>query len=240
MKFSPTSKKSAFWLGYRDNIPFWLIVAPFGLLFGVVATEAGFSILQTMIMTSFVVAGSSQFTALTLLQDDAPTFIILATSLAVNLRMAMYSAALVPHLGRAPLGIRALFAYFLVDQSYATSINIYSDNPEMTLSQKCRYFMGSFACLLPVWIFSTLIGALLGTKIPAEYALDFAMPICFIALSAPMMRSLPHFIAALVSMIGTLVFISAPYSTGLLMAAFLAMIAGVQTENWQKRRVKND
>jgi hypothetical protein len=41
-------------------------------------------------------------------------------------------------------------------------------------------------------------------------------------------------------MIGTLVFISAPYSTGLLMAAFLAMIAGVQTENWQKRRVKND
>ena len=181
MKFSPTSKKSAFWLGYRDNIPFWLIVAPFGLLFGVVATEAGFSILQTMIMTSFVVAGSSQFTALTLLQDDAPTFIILATSLAVNLRMAMYSAALVPHLGRAPLGIRALFAYFLVDQSYATSINIYSDNPEMTLPQKCRYFMGSFACLLPVWIFSTLIGALLGTKIPPEYALDFAMPICFIA-----------------------------------------------------------
>ena len=240
MNFSPTSKKSAYWLGYRDNIPFWLIVAPFGLLFGVVATEAGFSILQTMIMTSFVVAGSSQFTALTLLQDDAPTFIILATSLAVNLRMAMYSAALVPHLGRAPLGIRALFAYFLVDQSYATSINIYSDNPEMTLPQKCRYFMGSFACLLPVWIFSTLIGALLGTKIPPEYALDFAMPICFIALSAPMMRSLPHFIAALVSMIGTLVFISAPYSTGLLMAAFLAMIAGVQTENWQKRRVKND
>ena len=76
MKFSPTSKKSAFWLGYRDNIPFWLIVAPFGLLFGVVATEAGFSIFQTMIMTAFVVAGSSQFTALTLLQDDAPTFII--------------------------------------------------------------------------------------------------------------------------------------------------------------------
>ena len=134
MKFSPTSKKSAFWLGYRDNIAFWLIVAPFGLLFGVVATEAGFSIYQTMIMTAFVVAGSSQFTALTLLHDDAPTFIILATSLAVNLRMAMYSAALVPHLGRAPLGTRALFAYFLVDQSYATSINIYTNNPEMTLS----------------------------------------------------------------------------------------------------------
>ena len=240
MNINPTSSKSAFWLGYRDNIPFWLIVAPFGMLFGAVATEAGFTIIQTMIMTAFVVAGSSQFTALTLLQDGAPTLIILATSLAVNLRMAMYSAALVPHLGRAPLGMRALFAYFLVDQSYATSINAYTDNPEMTLIQKCRYFMGSFTCLLPVWLVSTYVGALVGAKIPPEYALDFAVPICFIALSAPMMRSLPHFMAALVSMGGTLIFISAPYSTGLLIAALLAMIAGVQTENWLKRRADND
>ena len=234
----PTSTKSAFWLGYRDNIPFWLIVAPFGLLFGAVATEAGFTIVQTMIMTAFVVAGSSQFTALTLLQDGAPTLIILATSLAVNLRMAMYSAALVPHLGRAPFGTRVVFAYFLVDQSYATSINAYTDNPEMTLAQKCQYFTGSFSCLLPVWLASTYIGALVGAQIPPEYALDFAVPICFIALSAPMMRSLPHFVAALVSMGGTLVFIGVPYSMGLLIAALFAMIAGVQTENWLKRRAQ--
>ena len=123
MNIDPTSSKSAFWLGYRDNIPFWLIVAPFGMLFGAVATEAGFTIIQTMIMTAFVVAGSSQFTALTLLQDGAPTLIILATSLAVNLRMAMYSAALVPHLGRAPLGMRALFAYFLVDSAVAEPLS---------------------------------------------------------------------------------------------------------------------
>jgi predicted branched-subunit amino acid permease len=135
--------------------------------------------------------------------------------------------------------MRALFAYFLVDQSYATSINIYAEHPEMTLTQKCRYFMGSFACLLPLWVGSTFVGALVGAKIPPEYALDFAVPICFIALSAPMMRSLPHFVAAMVSMAGTLVFIGVPYSMGLLIAALFAMIAGVQTENWLKRRVQN-
>ena len=150
----------------------------------------------------------------------------------------MYSAALVPHLGRAPLGMRALFAYFLVDQSYATSINAYTDNPEMTLTQKCWYFTGSFTCLLPLWVASTFVGALVGAKIPPEYALDFAVPICFIALSAPMMRSLPHFVAALVSMGGTLAFIGVPYSMGLLIAAFLAMIAGVQTEKLLKRRAQ--
>ena len=39
-----------------------------------------------------------------------PLRVALLTALAVNLRMAMYSAALVPHIGHAPLGQRALMA----------------------------------------------------------------------------------------------------------------------------------
>ena len=42
-----------------------------------------------------------------------------AASLAVNLRMAMYSASLVAHLGPARLWQRALVAYLNVDQTYA-------------------------------------------------------------------------------------------------------------------------
>jgi predicted branched-subunit amino acid permease len=239
MAHATTPLKTAFWLGYRDTIPFWLVVAPFGLLFGAVATEAGLTITQAMSMTVLVVAGASQFTALSLLTDNAPVAIIVAAALAVNLRMAMYSAALVPHLGREPLGMRVLYAYFLVDQSFAIAINKYTDNPEMTLRQKGLYYSGSFACLLPMWLGMSLTGILLGAQIPPEYALDFAVPICFIALSAPMMRSLPHFVAAIVSMVGALVFVNVPLSMGLLLAAFLAMIAGAQTEVWLKRRQAN-
>ena len=52
-----TSNKSAFWLGYRDTLPFWLVVGPFGLLFGAVATEAGLNLFEAMVMTTLVVAG---------------------------------------------------------------------------------------------------------------------------------------------------------------------------------------
>jgi predicted branched-subunit amino acid permease len=240
MAQTPTSTKSAFWLGYRDTIPFWLVVGPFGLLFGAVATEAGLNLFETIVMTVMVVAGAAQFTALTLMGENAPVLIILAAALAVNLRMAMYSAALAPHLGREPLGMRVLYAYFMVDQSFAIAINKYNECPEMTMRQKGVYYMGSFLCVFPVWTVMTLVGALIGAQIPPEYALDFALPICFIALSAPMMRSLPHFVAAIVSMIGAVLFVNIPYSLGLLLAAFIAMVVAAQLELWLKRRQAHD
>ena len=55
--------KSAFWNGFLDCAPFILVVASFGLLFGVVATEAGLNLLETMSMTVLVIAGAAQFTA---------------------------------------------------------------------------------------------------------------------------------------------------------------------------------
>ena len=64
-----------------------------------------------------VIAGAAQFTALQLLQEEAPTVIVLISALAVNLRMAMYSASLTPYIGSAPLWQRAFAAYLTVDQS---------------------------------------------------------------------------------------------------------------------------
>ena len=71
----------------------------------------GFSVL--------LIAGASQFTALQQMLDGAPVWIVLAAALTVNLRMAMYSAAMIPHFGDAPLWQRLLIAFFNVDQSYS-------------------------------------------------------------------------------------------------------------------------
>jgi predicted branched-subunit amino acid permease len=80
-----------------------IVVVPFAVLFGVVATEAGLDLLQVLLFSVSIFAGASQFAALQLMQDQAPVLIILATSLAVNLRLLMYSVAMAPHLGAAPL-----------------------------------------------------------------------------------------------------------------------------------------
>ncbi len=233
---APATTAGAFWRGYRDCSPFILVVAPIGVLFGAVATEVGLNVVETMVMTMLVIAGAAQFTALALIEEQAPTLIVIAAALAVNLRMAMYSAALVPHIGEAPLARRAFAAYFIVDQSFAVSIKAFDFDGGYSVAQKVVFIIGAASAIFPFWIGGTLVGALAGNAIPAGLSLDFAIPICFISITAPMMRSLPHFVAALVSIAAALALAWLPYYLWLLIAALLAMIAGAQTELWLERR----
>jgi predicted branched-subunit amino acid permease len=102
--------------GLRMGLPFSLVVVPFGLVFGVAAIEAGFDTLQTGLFSLLVGAGAAQLAALQMIVEGAPLLIVVLTGTAVNLRLAMYSASLAPHLGAAPLRQRALAAFFLIDQ----------------------------------------------------------------------------------------------------------------------------
>lgn len=230
------SARSAFFRGCRHALPFLIVVVPFAMLFGALATDAGLTMLEVITFSAVVFAGAAQFAALQLMQDQAPLLVILATSLAVNLRMVMYSIALSPHLGSAPLGIRATIAYFLVDQSYVTSIAEFDRNPAMSMAEKIAYFFGSIAPIAPLWYVSNIAGARLGQTIPPEYALDFAVPITFLAVIAPMIRTLPHVAAAGVSILAALLLATLPFGTGLLVAAGLAMAAGATLEYLLERK----
>ncbi|WP_299916684.1 AzlC family ABC transporter permease [uncultured Roseobacter sp.] len=240
---STTPKKrttaGAFWKGAADGAPFLLVVAPFAMLFGVLATEAGLDVLETLMFSAVVFAGAAQFTALQLMQENAPTAIVLASALAVNLRVAMYSASLTPWIGAAPLWQRAIAAYFTVDQSYACSVVQFEKEPQMTVPQRMAYFSGVLSPIVPTWYISTLFGALVGTQVPDTWALDFALPITFLALVAPMLRTPAHVIAAVVAIITSLLTAWVPYSLGLIIAGTLGMMAGAQTELVLERRKAN-
>ncbi|MEP0960619.1 MAG: AzlC family ABC transporter permease [Roseobacter sp.] len=221
---------SAFWRGAKDGTPFVFVVGPFAVLFGVLATEAGLNVLETLLFSVVVVAGAAQFTALQLMTEEAPTFIVLASALAVNLRMAMYSASLTPYLGEAPFWQRAFIAYFTLDQSYACSIVEYEKRPKLSIKERVAYFFGSVAPVAPAWYGCTLLGAMIGAEVPETWALDFALPITFLALVTPMLRTVPHLVAAFVSILVSLLAAGLPYSLGLLVAGVLAMMAGAQAE----------
>jgi len=231
------SLRSLYWTGVRHGAPFILVIAPFAMLFGVVGTEAGLNLAQVMGFSVVVIAGAAQFTAVQLMVQDAPTLIVLATALAVNLRMAMYSASLAPYLGAAPLWKRAAIAYLLVDQSYAVCHSRFEARPEMTLPERLAYYFGVITPVCPMWYAMTLVGALAGQGIPPEYALDFALPITFLALIAPALRTLAHIAAAAVSVILALLLTSLPYNTGVLVAGLGAMMVGAQIEHWMGRRI---
>jgi 4-azaleucine resistance transporter AzlC len=227
--------KSVLGRGIIDGLPFVLTAAPFGFLFGLVGTEAGLNLVEVMSMAVLVIAGAAQFTALAQMQDAAPVLLVVVAALAVNLRMAIYSAALAPHLGAAPLWQRAVAAYILVDNAYATGIAEFERRPDQPVATKMAYY---FAAALPVWIAwyaSTLAGALLGGNVPPEYGLDFAVPIAFLAILAPMLKTLAHLAAALTSLVVALALVAMPYNTELLVAAALAMMAGAEGERRRGR-----
>ncbi len=231
-------QRQVFWQGFRDCSPFIVIVIPFSLLFGVVARDAGLDVFQVVAMSAMVIAGASQFTALSLLADQAPVFVVLVASLAVNLRMAMYSAALVPHLGAAPMRLRVLMAYVMVDQTYAVASNKFEVEPQMPLPDKIAYYFGSILVVCLPWYLFTFLGAVLGQAIPPALSADFAVPVCFIALFAPMLRSLPHIVGAFVSVLASILFQAVPWSFGVILAAMLAIAVAAQVEFWQRRRAR--
>lgn len=231
-----STRKTPYRQGLIDGSPFILVIIPFATLFGVLATEAGLNVFETMAFSIVVIAGAAQFTALQLLQENVPTAIVLISALAVNLRMAMYSASLTPYIGAAPLWQRAICAYVTVDQSYVVGIAKFESEPEMTVPERVRYFLGAVTPVVPLWYLFTLVGALLGAQVPDSWALDFAIPITFLAMIAPMFRTAAHVIAALVAVVVSLLAAGVPYSLGLIIAGIAGMMAGAQTEMWMDRK----
>ncbi|HEY0214165.1 MAG TPA: AzlC family ABC transporter permease [Paenirhodobacter sp.] len=225
-----------FWRGARNALPFLLVIIPFGLLFGVAAMDIGLRLAEVMGFTVLVLAGASQFTALQLMRDHASTFMVIVTALAVNLRMAMYSVTLAPHLGAATPWHRVLIGYLMLDQTFALAQQEYERAPEMTLPQKVAYFFGTCLPTCVPWVIATLVGALAGQAIPRSLALDFAVPVTFLAMIAPILRSVPHLAAACVSVIAALALSWMPTGTGVLIAACLAMWTGATVERLLEQR----
>ncbi|WP_373355467.1 AzlC family ABC transporter permease [Pseudoroseicyclus sp. CXY001] len=233
---SETTLRSTYLLGLRDALPFILVVAPFAFLFGVVSAEAGLNLVEIFSFSFIVVAGASQLSALSVLQDNGTALVAIITGLAVNLRMAMYSASLTPWLGALPLWQRGFASYLMVDQTYALSIFRYEESPGWTLGQRLRYYLGTATIIMPVWYVVTIVGALTGQNVPESFALDFAMPIAFLSLIAPALRTLAHVAAAFTSVVMALLLAGLPSGFGLLIAGVLAMMAGAQVEQWMERR----
>ena len=232
---STTPSRAAFWLGARDSFPFLFVAGAFGLLLGVVGTEAGLNISEVMGFSVVIIAGASQFAALHLMQEQAPTIVVLLSAIAVNLRMAMYSASLAPHLGRAPLWQRALIGYMNVDQTYTISVLKYEASPQMSLADRTGYFFGTCLPIVPTWCIATFLGAVLGESIPTEWGLEFAVPVTFIAMIAPALRTPAHIASALTSVGLALAFAGLPYNLGLLPAGIGAMIIGAEVERRSAR-----
>ncbi len=217
-----------FWLGVRQELPILLGVIPFGMIYGILALNAKISPLDAQAMSSVVFAGSSQFMTAKLISAATPGLIVILTGFVINLRHALYSASLAPYTRDLPLRWKALLAYLLTDEAYAVSIIHYQQEGEKT--NKHWHLFGSGLALWTAWQISTAVGIFLGAQIPDSWGLDFALPLTFIALVVPGLKDRPGVITAVVASLAGLVFFGLPFKLGLLAATFVAITAGLWSE----------
>jgi predicted branched-subunit amino acid permease len=100
------------------------------LIVGATATATGLPLAPALAMSYLVFAGSSQLAAYALIGAGSPIVVVLVTTLLLNLRFALYSATLAPHLRAAPAPLRALLAAIMTDQSMALGTARYASHPE--------------------------------------------------------------------------------------------------------------
>jgi predicted branched-subunit amino acid permease len=230
------TQRTAFRLGLVAGAPFTLVVFPFGMVFGIIAIEHGLSVAQAMGFSVLVIAGAAQLAALQLMSEGAPFVVVVLTALAVNLRMAMYSASMAPHLGRASLGVRAAVAYLMVDQAYATAFLQFERTPDWPLGSKLAFYFGAITPVAPLWYLGSLIGTALGGQLAPDLPVDFIVPITFLALVGPMLRTVAHGAAAAMSVVAALVLAILPWNLGLPLAGLAAMLTGAAVEAQRLRR----
>lgn len=228
---APTSAGRAFVQGVQDQVPILLGVIPFGLIFGALAVSQGISGWATQGLSILVFAGSAQFVAAELAGSGAPALLIVFTILVVNLRHMLYSASLAPHLRRLPLRWRAVLAWLLTDEAFATTSSRVSRG---NTHQLHWYLLGTGLALWACWQISTAVGILLGAGVPASWSLDFALPLTFMALIAPSLTDRPALAAAGAAGVAAVALAGLPYHLGLVLAGLIGIVVGMGFERWRQ------
>ena len=214
-------------IGARDTTPLLLAAAPFGMVFGALAVSAGMTPAQTMAMSLFVFAGSSQFIGATLIGAGALAPIIILTTLVVNLRHMLYSISLMPKVESFGQGWRAPMAFWLTDETYAT-VMLKLDQLDDPKTFR-YYYLGSAIAMYGLWQVNTGLGILIGESVPdvTSWGLEVAMAVAFIGVVVPSLKDNAGWACAVTASIGMLLTYQWPNQIGLFVSSLAAIAVGV-------------
>lgn len=171
-------KHSAFRIAFRDTIPVLTGYLFLGAGFGILLSEAGYSVLWAAVMALFVFAGSGQYLLVSLLSSGAS---LLSTAVAitlVNARHLFYGISLVDtYQGAGRKKPYMIFA--LTDETYSlvTQTNL---PPEI---DRIRYCFLVSLLNHGYWITGCVLGSIIGTLVPVDFTgVSFVLTALFVTI----------------------------------------------------------
>ncbi len=156
--------------------------AGFGVVFGLTARGAGFSLVEAVVFSTIVFAGASQFAAAGMVAAGFGwPAIVLLTGL-VNARHALYAAALAPWLRGQLRRERAVMAHVLTDEAFALSLVHFR---RLGFADRRGYWLAAIGGVFIPWNIATLVGYLGGQVIPdpSVVGLDIVFPAAMAGLA---------------------------------------------------------
>lgn len=181
-----TTRTSEFRDGFIAMMPLWLGAVPFALAYALLARSSGVSGLETIAMSTLVFAGSAQLAIVDMTTEQAGYLAILATVLLLNLRHVLYAMTLDRKLARPREVPRPILAAGMTDEGMGLTIAHTQQRPASDW-----FFMGTVVSLYLAFAIATILGVLLGGRIPdpQRLRLEVIFPLTFLALLLPLLRT---------------------------------------------------
>ena len=227
------SPREEFLAGSREMAPALLGTIPFGLVTGIASVGSGMTAAQAIALSVLSFSGIAQLITSQLLASQSPLPVVVMAAFVVSLRLMMYSAALAPHLAHLDRRWRALLSFLMTDQSFASSVRRYSEPGDGR--NRHWHMLGACATLFVTWQAAVVAGVLAGAQVPADWSLDFAVVLTFIALLVPAVRTRADLAAAIVAGAVALIAAGMPYRLALVVASITGIAAGMLIERRHAR-----
>jgi 4-azaleucine resistance transporter AzlC len=207
-----TEARRRLWL---DGVGIGLSAAAFGVVYGLAARQAGFSLIEGTAMSLLVFAGAAQFAAIGLVAQGVPWLGIVILTALLNARHLLYSAALAPWFAQRSRLERAASAHVLTDEAFALALPAFR-----TLGRHDRRTYALAAAIPAVpWMFATTVGLIGGTLLPDPTALgiDIVFPAAMAGLAVALITDRRSVVAAVSgALVGVAVALVAQPSVGIL------------------------
>ena len=215
------SKKHLFSRGMLDIAPHMLSVIPFGIICGAIGVDLGFNPYLVYAMSFIIFGGASQIVFLQLLSGGASSLVAVTSVGVINSRHLLYGAVLSEYLEKLSFIKKLLISYVVVDQGFAESNKFFKKNK--TEHYLHYHLLGTGITMWVCWQIATLAGIILGSFVPEELGLKFAIPLTFIAIVVQDLKKIDHVIVMLVCGISSLLFFEAPFKSYILISPVVAL-----------------
>ncbi len=197
----------------------------FGVVIGVLTAAMGYDVAHALAMAGLINSAATQLVILQLLAEQTPLVLIILTLALMSARFTIYSASIAPHMQNVG-GWKFILPYSLGDHIYALSTHRFTALPVLSPHEKVIYYLTITGMILCFWLVGNYLGARFGLVLPDDLYLHFIMPLVFLSLLVPTLKTKPAYTAMIVAGSVSLIGQDWPFSLGLLTAIFSGLAAG--------------